>query len=102
MPDFLVIHNNETGEVMKPEVVQVWCDPKHPDAHRDPALRAYLGRRHLPALVRYDSVRALILVPPWHSPIGEWEERGSEQSGPEHSALEVAQVLGHLRSEMIE
>jgi hypothetical protein len=30
------------GEVLPFPTVQVWVDPAHPDAHRDPKLRAYL------------------------------------------------------------
>ena len=97
MPDFITMTDNKTGAVHKPEVVQIWCDERHPDAHRDPALRAYLERRDLPGLVRYDSKRGVILVPPNRAPSRKWEEWHHGLSGKEHSAEEVVQTLGvHL------
>jgi hypothetical protein len=62
MPDFITIQDNETGALTKVEVVQIWVDPRRPDAHRDPALRAYLERRAAEgkaALVRFDSKEAI-------------------------------------------
>lgn len=54
-------------------VIQVWVDPERPDAHMDPALRAYLdhmGERHKTlAIVRWshpggqDGRDAMVLVP---------------------------------------
>jgi hypothetical protein len=83
-PDFIVTHSGD-----KVPIVQVWIDPDYPDAHRDPALRAYLLRRwqldgHV-ALVRYDATRAMLL---WHD--GErWHERFDNMNvSGEHSAAE--------------
>ena len=49
------------------DVLQIWVDPARPDAHRAPELRAYLeelGRVHgLPALVRWNSSEAVMLMP---------------------------------------
>lgn len=95
MPDFITL-TSQAGEVFKPEVVQIWCDPKYPHAHRDPALRAYLERRDLPGLVRYDSKKGLILVPPNRAPSGQWEEWDQGFAGKEHDAEEVAVTLGYL------
>ena len=67
MPDFIRVQNNETGERYEIQVVQIWIDPAHPLAHRDPALRAYLlklGERGIAALIRYDNKRATTLLPP--------------------------------------
>lgn len=59
-------------------VVQVWVDPARPDAHRDPALRAWLAgvaeRLGIPALIRWNSRDAMFLVPPCLSSDGEWLE----------------------------
>src|SRR5262249_15036772 len=56
------------------EVVQVWVDPDYPDAHRDPALRAFLEHEKTAAIVRYDSRRAFTLIPPSRSNDGKWIE----------------------------
>jgi hypothetical protein len=49
MPDHVELEDKQTGERTPVEVIQVWIDPDYLDAHRDPALRAYLnasaGRR---------------------------------------------------------
>ena len=55
-------------------VIQVWLDPAFPEAHRDPALRAYIEARAMPALIRLNSKDAFILSPPNCSPSGQWEE----------------------------
>ena len=65
LPDYVTVIDNETGEQTNVEVVQIWCDPKYPDAHRDPALRAYLERRAAEgkmALVRYNSSEAFSIM----------------------------------------
>lgn len=67
MPDHITLQDNQTGALMAIQVVQIWVDPAHPNAHRDPALRAYLLRRGeegIAALVRYDAKRAMTLLPP--------------------------------------
>jgi hypothetical protein len=67
MPDHITLQDNETGQCHVRQVVQIWIDPRYPDAHRDPALRAYLLRRGedgIAALVRYDNRRAVTLIPP--------------------------------------
>lgn len=92
--DFIVMRHTITGEEFRPEVVQIWCDPKRPHAHRDPALRDYLEARNLFGLVRYDSKRGVLIVPPSRNEAGEWAEVEHGLSGPEHSAADVVAVLG--------
>lgn len=57
-------------------VVQVWVDPAHPHAHRDPGLRAYLAKIGEVALVR-TGAEGFVLVPPQHSEDGQWCEMRS-------------------------
>jgi hypothetical protein len=66
------------------EAVQVFVDPARPDAHRDPALRAYLallGKRFkIPTLVRWfnqEGGDALLLIPPALRADGLWHEERS-------------------------
>lgn len=78
MPDFIEIA--ESGQ--RVDVLQIWCDPAHRDAHRDPALRAFLEHefetRQILGMVRYNSVEAVLLIPPAASHTGEWFERHQE------------------------
>lgn len=96
MPDFVSVLDHATGQRMSIEVIQIWIDPNFPDAHRDPALRAYLeeyGKRGIMALVRYNSETAISLIPPSMTD-GEWVEfRNGEQDPREHDVIEVAEAL---------
>lgn len=100
MPDFVTTVDNETGARTKVPVVQVWVDPKFPDAHRDPALRAFLLRmatdHGMPALIRYDSATAWVLVAPPLSSTRDWVEMRSQTnvvSEEPHSAADVARAM---------
>jgi hypothetical protein len=71
--------------------------PAYPDAHRDPALRAWLDRRALSALVRYDDKRALVIAPPSVRSDGQWHERASNRNLEKPHT--IAQVVGALSGE---
>jgi hypothetical protein len=97
MPDFVTAQDPNKGEVRIP-AVQIWCDPKFPDAHRDPELRAWLIRRTgFVGLVRFDGEKGLVLVPPYMMENGEWLEKsqGNVVEG-NHSFGQVLQALGHV------
>lgn len=77
MPDFITLTEGDE-KTANVEVVQIWVDPKYPDAHRDPALRAYLARRGkegIAAIIRYSSSEAFVLFPPAMTSDGEFHER---------------------------
>jgi hypothetical protein len=94
IPDFITAQDH--GREFKVPVIQVWIDPKYPDAHKDPALREWL-RQHEPQclmLVRYDATEAIIFIPPHMSSTGDWEQPpNTKQEGREHKAHEIAAVL---------
>lgn len=93
MPDYVTLEDEE-GKRTPMEVVQIWIDPSYPDAHRDPALRAWLDRQGNAGLVRYDDQRALVIVPPSASNDGQWHERASNRNlEPPHSVAEVVRAL---------
>jgi hypothetical protein len=95
-PDFVTMVD-EAGERAVVEVVQVWVDPDYPDAHRDPALRAYLERRgknQVVALVRWDNKRGMVIFPPALSRSGQWNEAYSGLSDSTHSPEDIAKALG--------
>ncbi len=56
------------------DCLQVWCDPRRRDAHRDPALRAYLATFDIPAIVRWSDQEGCLLVHPGIGKEGEWLE----------------------------
>lgn len=99
MPDFVRITDNVTGSEKKQPVLQVWLDPDYPDAHHDPALRAFLEamciEKGMLALVRFAGTdRAIMLVPPSANTSGEWVEVESNMSRePEHSAADIHQAM---------
>lgn len=101
MPDYVTIVENATGAETKVEVVQVWCDPKFPDAHRDPVLRAFLLRRALEgvgALVRYNAREAFHLMAPPLCADGQWHEVVGGIAEDTHSLTETLRVLAEQRA----
>jgi hypothetical protein len=78
------------------EVIQVWCDPKRRDAHRDPALRAWLAamctRYGFLAIVRWGSKDGLVLIAPDHNVTGEWLEHGGELKTQDAMRAKLAEV----------
>lgn len=83
MPDSVREENG--GEI---PVVQVWIDPRHPEAHRDPALRDFLDRRGrdgVAAVIRYGATEGIVLIPPSMSGDGWIEKRGT--SSPDYRGL---------------
>jgi hypothetical protein len=95
MPDFIEMNT------AKIPVLQVWCDPKFPNAHREPSFRAWLAeyceRMQLAVLVRFDSAKALALFPPGLCEDGQWHEKEGVSSAP-HSAGEVLHVTAAARA----
>jgi len=99
MPDFVTLRDETTGSVQHIEVVQIWVDPDYPDAHRDPALRAYLERRakeNVVGLVRWDNERGMAIFPPELSADRQWHEQGSSMRTKRHTAEEKVAVLGKM------
>jgi hypothetical protein len=99
VPDFIRAQDDRRpGHETKVPVIQVWCDPRYPDAHLDPNLREWL-RQHEPEclmLVRYNAEDARCLIPPHMSDTNQWEEVGGPRMKIEertHSGEEIAAVL---------
>jgi hypothetical protein len=98
MPDFITLQYEGEPDRKIP-VVQVWLDPLHPEAHRDPAFRAYvmrLGERGIMALVRHDSMRGFVLCPPNLASDGLWHEEYSTMTPVEHTAADIAMALEEI------
>ena len=80
-------------------MVQIWVDPKHPDAHRDPALRAYLERRaeqNIIGLIRWDNEQAMAIFPPALSADRQWHEVTSAFRTEGHTVEEKIAALGDM------
>jgi hypothetical protein len=58
--------------------LQIWIDPKYPDAHRAPELRKWLAemgeKYRVAAIVRYGTNNAFVLAPPALTGTGEFAE----------------------------
>ena len=93
MPDFITITDDDDPDhKSNVEIVQVWVDPKFPDAYKDPALLDYLRRRGeegIAALIRYSARVAFVLFPPAMTGSGEFVEHRSGIRGGEHTPAEV-------------
>lgn len=96
MPDFITLVDNETGEKRNVEVVQVWCDPHHPEAWRAPSLLSYFERRGqqgIAALIRYNSNDAFTLFPPSMSGDHQWHEARNGTVVPERSPADFIKMI---------
>lgn len=94
-PEFVVIDGQAVS------VVQIWIDPRFPDAHRDPSLRAWLASRwdtqQQLGLVRFDSVVSEVLFPPSATDYGVWIEATGRQCA-EHSTEEIVETMRRLKT----
>lgn len=104
-PDFVTSVNNETGERHDIAVIQIWVDPKTPDAWRDPALLAYLdrqGQKGSAAIIRYNDKDAFTLFPPAMSSDRQWHEIRSGIKDTTHSVSETVAALANARKVVLE
>jgi hypothetical protein len=97
LPDFVEVDANDGTPVRKVEAIQIWCDPKDRNAHRDPALRRYLWRQWVQrgaiGLVRFSAEEGLSLVP---MSDGTFIEHHSENTGRTHSVEDLIGALGNM------
>lgn len=103
MPDYVTVRNNETGEAIDTiPVVQIWVDPAHRDAHKDPALREFLRRRGeegVAALLRYSDTEAVPLIPPQMNDTGDFLVPPNHHTlGKTHTPAEVEAALRKARA----
>ncbi|MCP1761910.1 hypothetical protein [Bradyrhizobium japonicum] len=106
MPDFVTIRPADGGEPLNIQVVQIWCDPNHRDAHRDPALRRWMMRRAeqgIAALIRFNAREALAVFAPPFDVNGEWHEVDSGVStNKTHTLHEIEAALGSRASVVVQ
>src|SRR6187399_2215618 len=63
-PESDIITMNDNGVKTDLKVMVIWCDPKFPDAHRDPKLRYLLNKNKIVAKICFDSIKSIVLFPP--------------------------------------
>ena len=93
-PDYVT--GRENGQIIP--VIQIWVDPGYRDAHRDPALRAYLIRRAaegFAALIRFDGGADNLFL---YYDGQQFHEKPTGYGEHQHTALEKAIALGPLGS----
>jgi hypothetical protein len=94
LPDSIIAMDGD--RIIHIPTVQIWVDPKFPDAHKDPRLRAYLLRRGEEGIVgqiRFNSYDAMILIPPNMNKEKIWVERSANMSQPEGGVERIANAL---------
>lgn len=95
MPDFIKLAAAD-GKVTEIPVVQVWLDPRHPQAWRDASLKAYLAKRGVKgfaALIRRGSKEGFVMFPPAMTSNGEWAIVTSSRGEAQHSPDQVLAAL---------
>lgn len=93
-PDYVTLAAPEEMTIM---VIQIWADPAYPDAHRDPALRAWLERQDgYAAVVRYGNDKAIFLAPPRMNDKRVWFEKTTDLRAEHQHSFE--QVLAAAAS----
>lgn len=74
-PDIVKQTNDDTGYSAELPVIQVWCDPKYPEAYKDPALLDFIYRRAeegMGTLVRFNSYDSVFVAAPPLSDDHQW------------------------------
>lgn len=103
MLDYITVKPHDGSEPMQISTLQVWCDPAHPHAYRDPKLRAYLAMMcetfRCVAIIRYSSKDAFVLVPPTWMHDGQWRELRDDltirsRTEEEQAILDLADRIG--------
>jgi len=93
MTDSVALRNNVTGESQERSVIQLWVDPRFPNAYRAPIVRRAIEEIArmfgMATLVRIGSWEAFLVLAPGLSPNGDWFETRSNISVPENSAWPV-------------
>lgn len=96
IPEFVTLSPHDGRPPQQAPVVQVWLDPRYPDAWRDPGLLAYLDERAkqgFAALLRTSSHQAACLVAPRLTGKPDWTLMPSATCEAQHSAAEIVDTL---------
>lgn len=72
------VRMKQNGKVTDIKVMVIWCDPKFPDAYRDPKLRYILNKNMIVAKICFGSTDAILLIPPSMTDKKNWHEQAIE------------------------
>ena len=101
LPDYLTFTYDNGQPDRHIPAIQVWVDPAYPNAYRDPALLAFLEKRHAEsgdaAMIRYSERDGFCLFPPAMTNGQGWvEEHGGKMRDTPHNLFDVAEKIGGL------
>jgi len=91
-PDYVTVFDHVTQETTKIPSLQIWIDPKYPDAHQDKALRDLLIKQNIIGTVRFNSHDGLNLIPPTMNVSKEWAEVKGECEA-QHTPKEIVEFM---------
>lgn len=94
MPEYIRLRESNGAE-HRISVIQIWCDPRRPNAHRDPNLRNYLeakAQEGFAALIRYSPIDGFVLCAPSMTSDNQWHEQSGTHE-PEHTVHEIFSSL---------
>jgi len=97
MPDFVTIRDNDTGNEVEIQIIQIWLEPGYFKALDTDSFRTYLNRQGIAALVRLDERRSYVIAPPSMSGRDHWiqTEVGTAPEGTTpHTIRQIAEKLG--------
>lgn len=92
--DYITLRPHDGSAESHLEVIQIWVDPQHRDAHRAPSLRRWLDRQHKPAVIRFDEREGFVLFPPSVSEDEQWHEEHATMREHSHTLEQKAAALG--------
>lgn len=98
LPEFIRVQPHDGSPETQVPVVQIWLDPKYPDAWQDTGLLTYLGERAkqgFATLLRTGSRNAAVLIPPSMNNEGVWKIVASGMGEEEHRADEIVNALAN-------
>lgn len=107
MPDYVVARDDATGAGREIPVVQIWVDPRHPDAWQAREIMDFIerrGREGFGAIIRTNETDATVVFPPAVSEKLFGEAKWFRREGPamreeSHSQLDIAEVLTRITGE---
>ena len=107
MPDFVTMRDNDSGEATQIPVVQIWVDPRFPDAWQAREIMDYIerqGNAGFGAIIRFNETDATVVFPPPLSLKLFGQEAWTRRSGPgmrekSHDQATIANVLTSVLGE---
>jgi hypothetical protein len=94
MPDYVAVDPGEGQPWVELPALQVWIDPRYPEAHRDPELRELIDNSKMVGLIRFSETDAMSIFPPSMTGNGWIERERMNCRLPQKSSAELARMFG--------